>query len=158
MTEPRLTPGAVLDELHKNEVTHVVWLPDTETNYLYDRLATDPGLQIVPVTREGESFAIAAGLWVGGSKPVVIIQSTGLFESGDSIRGLALDIDIPLVVLVDTEGGPVTARRPTRPRGLPSPYSTPGGSTTTWSRRTPTPSASPWPSRRPDRPSVPFRA
>lgn len=104
MTEPRLTPGAVLDELHKNEVTHVVWLPDTETNYLYDRLATDPGLQIVPVTREGESFAIAAGLWVGGSKPVVIIQSTGLFESGDSIRGLALDIDIPLVVLVGYRG------------------------------------------------------
>ena len=104
MAEPRLTPKAILDQLHKNGVTHVVWLPDTETNYLYDQLVADQELQIVPVCREGESFAIAAGLWVGGKKPVVIIQNTGLFESGDSIRGLALDIGIPLVVMVGYRG------------------------------------------------------
>ena len=35
---------------------------------------------------------------------MVIIQNTGLFESGDSIRGLALDIGIPLVVMVGYRG------------------------------------------------------
>ena len=104
MEEPRLTPSAILDQLHSNSVTHVVWLPDSETNYLYTEMQTDPELQIVPICREGESMAVAVGLWVGGKKPVVIIQNTGLFESGDSVRGLALDIEIPLVMMVGYRG------------------------------------------------------
>ena len=49
-------------------------------------------------------MAIAAGLWVGGKRPVVLIQNTGLFESGDSVRGLALDIDLPLVMMIGYRG------------------------------------------------------
>ena len=49
-------------------------------------------------------MAIAAGLWVGGKKPVVLIQNTGIFESGDSIRGLGLDINQPLVMLIGYRG------------------------------------------------------
>ena len=104
MVEPLLTPSAVIDELHKNEVTHVVWLPDTETNYLYDQIVADPQLQMVPVCREGECIPIAAGLWVGGKRPVVLIQNTGLFESGDSVRGLSLDTNFPLVMIVGYRG------------------------------------------------------
>jgi sulfopyruvate decarboxylase TPP-binding subunit len=33
-----------------------------------------------------------------------MIQNTGLFESGDSIRGLAVDIDLPLVIIVGYRG------------------------------------------------------
>ena len=58
----------------------------------------------MPVWREGETMAIAAGLWVGGKKPVVLIQNTGIFESGDSIRGLGLDINQPLVMLIGYRG------------------------------------------------------
>jgi len=35
-------------------------------------------------------------MWVGGAKPVVLIQNTGLFESGDSIRGINIDMAIPI--------------------------------------------------------------
>ena len=61
-------------------------------------------MDLVPVCREGETMAIAAGLWVGGKKPVVLIQNTGIFESGDSIRGLGLDVNQPLVMLVGYRG------------------------------------------------------
>ena len=104
MEEPRLTPSAVIDQLHDNGVTHVVWLPDTETNFMYEQLVADQGIRIVPICREGESMAVAAGLWVGGKKPVVMIQNTGLFESGDSVRGLSLDIGFPLVMIVGYRG------------------------------------------------------
>jgi sulfopyruvate decarboxylase TPP-binding subunit len=104
MAELRLTPRPILDQLTKNGVTHVVWLPDSETNFMYERMSADPSLHLVPVCREGESMAIAAGLWVGGKKPVVLIQNTGMFESGDSIRGLALDINFPLVMMVGYRG------------------------------------------------------
>ena len=104
MAELALTPRAVLDQLHGNGVTHVVWLPDSETNFMFQQMVADPTLDLVPVCREGESMAIAAGLWVGGKNPVVLIQNTGLFESGDSVRGLALDIDFPLVMMIGYRG------------------------------------------------------
>ena len=104
MPELHLTPRPILDQLNKNGVTHVVWLPDSETNFMYEQMVEDSSIDLVPVCREGESMAIAAGLWVGGKRPVVLIQNTGLFESGDSVRGLGLDIDFPLVMMIGYRG------------------------------------------------------
>jgi sulfopyruvate decarboxylase TPP-binding subunit len=102
--EAVLHPTAIIEELKKNSFTHVVWLPDSETNFMYQLLTSEPTLDLVPACREGETMAIAAGLWVGGKKPVVLIQNTGIFEAGDSIRGLGLDVNQPLVMLVGYRG------------------------------------------------------
>ena len=99
-----LRPASIIAELNKNKVTHVVWLPDSETNFMYHQLLAEPSLDLVPVCREGETMAVAAGLWAGGKKPVVLIQNTGVLESGDSIRGLGLDIQQPLVMLIGYRG------------------------------------------------------
>ena len=79
--ESILHPKSLVDQLVKNDVTHVVWLPDSETNFLYELMTSTPSLDLVPVCRAGETMAVAAGLWVGGNKPVVLIQNTGIFES-----------------------------------------------------------------------------
>ena len=104
MQEAVLHPVAILSELKKNKITHVVWLPDSETNFMYHQLTADPDVDLIPVCREGETMAVAAGLWLGGAKPVVLIQNTGVFESGDSIRGLGVDVNQPLVMLVGYRG------------------------------------------------------
>ena len=104
MSEKLLRPASILREFKKNQVTHLVWLPDSETSFMYRRLVEDGSMELVPVCREGESIAIAAGLWVGGKIPVVLIQSTGLFESGDSIRGMGLDVNLPLVMMIGYRG------------------------------------------------------
>ena len=97
-------PASVVAELKKNDISHVVWLPDSETNFMYQLLTNEPTLDLVPVCREGETMAIAAGLWVGGKRPIVLIQNTGIFAAGDSIRGLGLDVNQPLVMLVGYRG------------------------------------------------------
>jgi len=99
-----LHPASVVEELKKNKISHVVWLPDSETNFLFQLLDNEPTLDLVPVCREGETMAIAAGLWVGGKRPIVLIQNTGIFEAGDSIRGLGLDVNQPLTMLVGYRG------------------------------------------------------
>jgi sulfopyruvate decarboxylase subunit alpha len=86
-----LQPETLVEEFKKNGVTHVVTIPDSETNYLYELMRQQPWLDIVPTSREGETFSIALGLSIGGKVPVVLIQNTGMMESGDSIRGMALD-------------------------------------------------------------------
>jgi sulfopyruvate decarboxylase TPP-binding subunit len=58
-------------------------------------------------------MAIAAGLIMGGKRPVVLIQSTGFYESGDSIRGLALDLKLPLLLMIGYRGYPGRGRTPT---------------------------------------------
>ena len=95
---------ALLDQLKQCGVTHIVWLPDTETSSMHQAITQDGSISLVPVTREGETMAIAAGLIAGGARPVVLIQSTGFFESGDSIRGVCLDIGLPLLMLLGYRG------------------------------------------------------
>ena len=99
-----LRPETLVEEFKKNGVTHVVTIPDSETNYLYELMKDQPWLDIVPASREGETFAIALGLIVGGKVPVCLIQNTGMMESGDSIRGMAVDSGFPLVMLVGYRG------------------------------------------------------
>ena len=104
MPEVVLHPASVIAELRKNRISHVVWLPDSETNFMFQQLTAEPDMELIPVCREGETMAIAAGLWLGGARPAVLIQNTGVFESGDSIRGLGLDVKQPLVMLVGYRG------------------------------------------------------
>ena len=107
MTEPQygvLSPATLLAEMKKHGVTHVVWLTDSETNWLYLLMKADPSLTLIAVNREGLAFSTAAGLFVGGKTPVVLIQNTGLLESGDSLRGWAFELKIPLVLMVGYRG------------------------------------------------------
>lgn len=99
-----LSPETVLAEMKKNGVTHVVWLPDSETNWLYLLMQAEPSLRLVGVSREGHACSVAAGLWAGGAKPLILIQNTGMMESGDSIRGWLLSLDIPVVLMVGYRG------------------------------------------------------
>ena len=99
-----LKPESLVAEFKKNGVTHIVTIPDSETNYLYELMLEQDWLDVVPSSREGETFAIALGLIVGGQVPVCVIQNTGMMESGDSIRGMAIDSGFPLVMLIGYRG------------------------------------------------------
>ena len=104
----------IVDELKKWNITHAIGLPDNGTAGIYERLNADPDVDVITVTREGEAFAIAAGLYVSGKQPVVVIQSTGFLESGDAIRGTASGMQIPLVALIGYRG--YTTMEPDSPR------------------------------------------
>jgi sulfopyruvate decarboxylase TPP-binding subunit len=81
-------------------VTHVVWLPDSHLGQWESALRSEPGLQLVRVAREGEAIALAGGLLLGGKRPIVAIQCTGLFEAGDALRNMVHDLKLPLFMLV----------------------------------------------------------
>lgn len=99
-----LSPDAVIGEMTKNGVTHVVWLPDSETNHLFLKMQREPSLTLVGVSREGHACSIAAGMHAGGAKPIILVQNTGLMESGDSLRGWLFNLQVPVVYLVGYRG------------------------------------------------------
>lgn len=84
--------------------THVLMIPDSESELLYQALLNDSDICLITPTREGESMAIAAGLWTGGMKPLLVIQNTGLMEAGDALRGCGLGPRVPLRMMVGWRG------------------------------------------------------
>ena len=94
----------IVDELKKQNITHAVGVPDNGSARIYELLREDQEIEVITVTREGEAFAIAAGLYVGGQKPIIIIQNTGFLESGDAIRGTVINMQVPVVVFIGYRG------------------------------------------------------
>lgn len=91
---------SVVAALKECGVTHVVWIPDSELGTWNADLAADTSIQLIRVCREGEAMAVAAGLLLGGKRPIVAIQCTGLFEAGDALRNVIHDMKLPLFLIV----------------------------------------------------------
>ena len=94
------TPEEIVAAFTELGITHVVWIPDTTTGQWDDALQVAPNIKLIQVCREGEAWAIAAGRYLGGARPIVVIQCTGLFESGDAMRNIVHDYKLPIYGLV----------------------------------------------------------
>jgi sulfopyruvate decarboxylase TPP-binding subunit len=96
-------------------VTHVVWLPDSELGTWHEALTQSSKLTLIRVCREGEAFGIAAGLHLGGARPVVVIQCTGFYEAGDALRNVVHDLGLPIFTIVGYRGyyGGIAGRKDT---------------------------------------------
>ncbi len=103
-----MTPGpsatAAVGKIRSLGFTHVLSIPDSESRLLHDAVGDAADLELIVPCREGESIAIAAGLWAGGAKPLLLVQNTGLMEAGDALRGCGLGPKIPLRMLVGWRG------------------------------------------------------
>jgi sulfopyruvate decarboxylase TPP-binding subunit len=90
----------IVSALQTCGVTHIVWVPDSQLGRWEGDLSSSPSLCLIRATREGEAIAIGGGLILGGARPLVMIQCTGLFEAGDAIRNIVYDLKLPLLLLV----------------------------------------------------------
>src|SRR5262245_63180164 len=81
-------------------VTHAVTVPDSTLGQWEDSIRRAGKTRLVRVCREGEAWAVAAGLHMGGAVPLVMIQCTGLFESGDALRNALHDWKLPIMSVI----------------------------------------------------------
>ena len=91
---------SVVAALRSCGVSDVVWVPDSELGRWDRDLAAAADLRLIRVCREGEAIAVAAGLLLGGRRPLVMMQCTGLFEAGDALRNFIHDLRLPLFFLI----------------------------------------------------------
>lgn len=80
-------------------VTHVLTVPDSTIGQ-WEKAIETAGISLVRVCREGEAWEIAGGLYLGGKSPLVMIQCTGLFESGDALRNTIHDWGLPIYAVI----------------------------------------------------------
>lgn len=79
-------------------------VPCSYLEKLIDALIKNERIAYVSATREDEAIGIAAGAYLGGKKPVVLMQNSGLSNSVGTLASLVLLYRIPMLLLVSWRG------------------------------------------------------
>ena len=105
MARAQSVPAAMLlAAILEAGVTDVVAVPDTHQRTLIDLLLPSDAVRFVQCTTEDEAMAVAAGLIVGGRRPLLQIQHAGLYACVNNLRGVGIDGELPLVLLIGLLG------------------------------------------------------
>lgn len=85
-------------------ITLAATVPDGGLTKLLQLLQADPDVRVVTLATEEEGVALLCGAWLGGTKGVLLMQSSGV---GNTINMLSLpsQCQIPLLALVTMRGG-----------------------------------------------------
>ena len=75
------------DLLRRHDVTQFAYVPDAGHRILIDRSLADPQVHSVALTTEEEGVALLAGADLGGSRAVLLMQSSG---AGNCVNMLSL--------------------------------------------------------------------
>lgn len=96
-------PNDVFAELKAANVRHVSYVPDAGHATLIELSIGDADMVTTMLTSEQEGIAVAAGAWLGGTRSVVLMQSSGV---GNCINMLSLPVQSrsPLLMIVTMRG------------------------------------------------------
>jgi sulfopyruvate decarboxylase subunit alpha len=106
---------AVFEGLKNAGIDFVVSVPCVNLSKLLEMVEYDPDIQHVPVTREEEGFGICAGAYLGGSKPAILMQNSGLGNSVNVLASLYKLYKFPILMIIShrgTEGEFMSAQVP----------------------------------------------
>ncbi|TFV49678.1 thiamine pyrophosphate-binding protein [Bradyrhizobium niftali] len=84
-------------------IQHVSYVPDGGHRGLIDLCADDPEIGTTVLTTEEEGVGLAAGLFLGGQRSVLLMQSSGVGNCLNLFT-LAENCRLPLVLLVTMRG------------------------------------------------------
>lgn len=105
LSAPPAWASGVCAGLHAAGSRDVVYVPDNPLSHVLRELkANYPDVRTTVATREEEAFGIAAGLYLGGLRPTVMLQSSGLGNSINAITSLLVPFQIPMLVVISMRG------------------------------------------------------
>jgi len=90
--------------LKKHGFNFSVGVPCSILKDIINCLQVDPDVSYVSATREDEAIGIATGAFLGGQKPVVLMQNSGLGNSISALASLPLLYKIPMLLLISWRG------------------------------------------------------
>jgi sulfopyruvate decarboxylase subunit alpha len=100
-----LKAAEIIREVKRAGIRFVVALPDrTTSERLLKPMLADPELRVVQVCKEDEGFSICSGLYAAGHRALLLIQYTGLLDSLNAMRGVAMEGKNPVCCMVGLLG------------------------------------------------------
>jgi sulfopyruvate decarboxylase subunit alpha len=96
-----LRGASIIREIKASRIEFVVSVPDITTSEgLLRPLAQMSDPRLVRVCKEDEGVAICAGLAYCDRRALLLIQQTGMFDSINAIRGVAVEYSLPICMMV----------------------------------------------------------
>jgi sulfopyruvate decarboxylase TPP-binding subunit len=100
-TGAALTGRNIIREIVASGVEFVVSVPDITTSEgLLRQLAPMKAPRLIRVCKEDEGIGICAGLAYTGKRSLLLIQQTGMLDSINAIRGVAVEYALPICMMV----------------------------------------------------------
>ena len=100
-TKEPIKAADILKELKRAGIRFVVALPDrTTSEHLLKPMLRDPDFKVVQVCKEDEGVSICSGLHCAGRRALLLIQHTGLLDSLNALRGVAVEGQNPVCMMV----------------------------------------------------------
>ncbi len=96
---------AVMEGMKLAGIDFVASVPCINLRNLIDMIAADSSMVHVPVTREEEGVGICAGAYMGGKRPALLMQNSGLGNSINALASLNLLYEVPLIMIISHRGG-----------------------------------------------------
>jgi len=90
--------------LDRQAIHQFAYVPDNRLDPLIRVLEAEPRMKVVLATREEEAIGIGAGMALGGGRPAVLMQSSGLGNTLNAIGSLLIPYRIPLLLLISLRG------------------------------------------------------
>jgi len=96
-----LSGQSIINEINASGIEFVVSVPDITTSEgLLRPLAKGAGPRLIRICKEDEGVAICAGLAFSGKRGLLLIQQTGLLDSINAMRGVAVEYALPICTMV----------------------------------------------------------
>ncbi|MHA1378655.1 MAG: sulfopyruvate decarboxylase subunit beta [Candidatus Helarchaeota archaeon] len=92
----------IIEILKKNQIDLVLSVPCAKVKNLL--ILIEKEFRHVPLTREEEGIGIAAGAYLAGMKPILVIQSGGMGNSINALMSLSKIYSLPLPILISWRG------------------------------------------------------
>ena len=80
-------------------------VPCVNLQELLGLVDADPDIIHLPATREEEGVGICAGAWMGGRRPALLMQNSGLGNCINALASLDMLYGIPLLMIISHRGG-----------------------------------------------------
>lgn len=90
--------------LKENGADFVTGVPCGVLKYFISNFASDPDFLHLPGQSEPECIGLAAGAYLGGMKPVVYMQNSGMLKSTNEIGSILIPCRIPVLMVVSYRG------------------------------------------------------
>lgn len=102
---PAVSGANIIAAIKSSGISTVVSVPDIVTS---DRLlwpiSRDPWFSLVRVCKEDEGVSICAGLASANKRALLLMQHTGLLDSLNAIRVIAVEYGAPICMIVGLQG------------------------------------------------------
>lgn len=90
--------------LKRTDIELVTYLPDSSMWPLIKAVTDDGDFRTVQVVREEAAVGILTGAWLGGTRGVLLCQSSGLANTFNALASLSLPARVPFLGIVTRRG------------------------------------------------------